>query len=198
MGQIGLEVVDFWGHPQRCSWLLCINSKLIGWFLMRCSRGALSIGSFTQMRCCLPTTGKASLSAQAAASIVPAWEKSTVKQPIWPPRNESMGLLGIRQTFNRKTRGNACAVNHVSRRYFHIFFPKYVSKQYWDSFFVSPQAVFSCWATVVEVCNIHLWCVTWDAKASWTHEVILQRTVDFVISFIGIAWRRDHFTAYYG
>ena len=67
------------------------------------SQRNISRGSFTQMRCCLPTTGKVSLSAQAAASIVPAWEKSTVKQPIWPPRNDSMSLFGIWQAFNRKS-----------------------------------------------------------------------------------------------
>lgn len=74
--------------------------------------------SSSRGRCSLPTTGKASLSAQAAASAVPACEKSTVKQPIWPPRNASMGLLGIRQPFSRKKNKNsykAYAVNRVSQ-----------------------------------------------------------------------------------
>lgn len=72
--------------------------KLPGW-----SQQSIRRGTFTPMRCDLPTTGNASLSAQAAASMVPAWEKSTVKQPIWPPRNASIGLLGIRQICNSKT-----------------------------------------------------------------------------------------------
>lgn len=133
--------------------------------------GEFSMGSFTQTRCCLPTTGKASLSAQAAASIVPAWEKSTVKQPIWPPRNDSMGLLGIRQTFNRKTL---------------VMLVKYLLKQHWSSYFVFHQAVFSCWATVKtryfgtkRGCNIHLSCITWDAKASLTLKVFFFFYIHF-------------------
>lgn len=58
--------------------------------------------SCVEMRRCLPTTGKASLSAQAAASLVPAWENRTVKQPILPPRKAKPCLLGIRQIYHRE------------------------------------------------------------------------------------------------
>ena len=93
-----LNIAYAWGHSQWCLWVLCANNILIGWRFMLSSQEEQPQG-----RCSLPTTGNESLSAQAAASIVPAWEKSTVKQPIWPPRNASMGLLGIRQTFSRET-----------------------------------------------------------------------------------------------
>lgn len=147
-------------------------------------RGALSTGS---VKCYLPTTGKASLSAQAAASIVPAWEKSTVKQPIWPPRNDSTGLLGIRQTFNGKT-----WVTLVQSTMFRSMSSFQVHVKTWLTLLlcVSPDGVFLLShrkepvnpreRSSLKSLNIHLCCVTWDAKASWPSEVVLYWTVTLI------------------
>lgn len=42
--------------------------------------------------------GNTSRSAHAVARARPLWEKRRVKHPIWPPRNDCIGLLGMRHT----------------------------------------------------------------------------------------------------